>query len=206
MQFAGLLVTGLLLTSLLSSACGGPKASPVPGGSDARSVDEAPQSRFTDIAAESGLRFTHANGMTGRRSFVEMMGSGGGWLDYDNDGDLDAYLVQGAPVGEGATPAVPPGGRLFRNDAERQADGSLAPHFSDVTEASGIRSLAYGMGLATGDYDNDGWTDLYLTHWGANQLYRNRGGGAARNRNVRRANNSPLPRWPKTEARRNCPQ
>ncbi len=99
MQFAGLLVTGLLLTSLLSSACGGPKASPVPGGSDARSVDEAPQSRFTDIAAESGLRFTHANGMTGRRSFVEMMGSGGGWLDYDNDGDLDAYLVQGAPVG-----------------------------------------------------------------------------------------------------------
>ncbi|MBK7782181.1 MAG: CRTAC1 family protein [Ardenticatenia bacterium] len=178
MRFAGLLVTGLLLTSLLSSACGGPKASPVPGGSDARSVDEAPQARFTDIAAESGLRFTHANGMTGRRSFVEMMGSGGGWLDYDNDGDLDAYLVQGAPVGEGATSAVPPGGRLFRNDAERQADGSLAPHFSDVTEASGIRSLAYGMGLATGDYDNDGWTDLYLTHWGANQLYRNRGDGS----------------------------
>ena len=175
----------ILLVGLLLAGCAG-RAAPSDeagssGGSTNGSTDGPPTVRFTDIAAEAGLRFTHANGMTGRRSFVEMMGSGGGWLDYDNDGDLDAYLVQGAPVGEGAASSAAEGGRrggrLFRNDAERGSDGALRPRFTDVTEASGIRSLAYGMGLAAGDYDNDGWTDLYLTHWGANQLYRNRGDG-----------------------------
>lgn len=170
---------GLALFACLAAACGGPAAPSATEPPTADPAADAPSTvRFTDIAAEAGLRFVHVNGMAGQRSFVEMMGSGGGWLDYDNDGDLDAYLVQGAPVGDGGTPAVPPGGRLFRNDGERQPDGSLTPRFTDVTEASGIRSLAYGMGLATGDYDNDGWTDLYLTHWGANQLYRNRGDGS----------------------------
>jgi hypothetical protein len=183
-----------LLAALLVAACGGSVARSGPSDPGAQALTAAPPP-FTDIAAEAGLLFTHANGMTGRRLIVEIMGSGGGWLDYDNDGDLDAYLVQGAPVAEGAKPAVPPGGRLFRNDGRRLADGSLEPRFTDVTEAAGIRSLANGMGLAVGDYDNDGWTDLYLTHWGPNQLYRNRGDGSFEDVTARAGAGLDDPRW-----------
>jgi len=78
-------------------------------------------------------------------------------LDYDNDGDLDVFLVQSQG-----------GGKLYRNDLEK---GSL--HFTDVTETSGIRSAGYGMGVAAADVDNDGCVDLYLTYFGRNQLWRN---------------------------------
>ena len=136
---------------------------------------------FVDRAAESGLDFVHANGMTGSFYQPEMMGPGVGFLDYDNDGDLDVYFVQGGRLGDGEEllappPDQPPGDRLFRNDlGTGPGEGRLA--FTDVTAESGIASRGYGMGVAAGDYDNDGWIDIYTTRFGPNQMFRNRGDG-----------------------------
>ncbi len=138
---------------------------------------------FTDRAAELGLDFAHVNGMSGKFYFSEIVGPGGALFDYDNDGDLDVYLVQGHMLGRDQRgDRSPPSGatgqhrdRLFRNDLD---DGSQSLRFTEVTEESGIRASGYGMGVASGDYDNDGWIDLYVTNFGANQLWRNQGGGA----------------------------
>ena len=120
--------------------------------------------------------------MTGRHYLLEVMGGGAALFDYDGDGDLDLYVVQGALLDDGRAPLVEPpepaGDRLFRNDSTVAAAG-WQPRFVDVTEASDIRAQGYGMGVATGDFDNDGRVDLYVTHWGANQLLRNEGGAFA---------------------------
>ncbi len=126
---------------------------------------------FTDRAAERGLVFTYKTGQTGELFFPEIMGGGAALFDYDNDGDLDAFIVQGHPLKPGSPDPGPAAwGRLFRNDLP-------ARRFVDVTEASGIRATGYGMGAATGDFDNDGRTDLYLANFGSNQLWRNNGDG-----------------------------
>src|SRR6516165_9606954 len=129
-----------------------------------RQLDDSTLTRdwFTDESRNTGLTFVHANGMSGRFYFHEMMGSGAALFDYDNDGDLDVLLVQGT----GAA-------KLYRNDLVVGADGSRRLAFTDVTAASGIRTTGYGMGVATGDFDNDGCIDLYLTGFGRNQLFRN---------------------------------
>ncbi len=138
---------------------------------------------FRDGTAESGLDFHHFNGMSGKLYFAEVVGSGGALFDADNDGDLDLYLVQGHMLGPyGVDKAlIPPNGpladRLYRNDVELRSDGRRVVTFTDVTEASGLDARGYGMGVAAGDYDGDGWVDLYVTNLGANQLWRNRGGG-----------------------------
>ncbi len=140
---------------------------------------------FIDAGAEAGLDFVHFNGMSGQYFFVEMTGQGGALFDYDNDGDLDLYLVQGSMLGPGKTldDALfpprdrPPRDRLYRNDLQIDPDGSRSLRFVDVTEASGIRLEGYGMGVAAADYDNDGWVDLYVTHYGGNRLLRNLGDG-----------------------------
>ena len=107
-----------------------------------------------------GLSFTHFNGMSGEFYFPEMTGQGGALFDFDNDGDLDVYLVQGAMLGPGKTladalfPPVSPGpigDRLFRNDLLRGGDGHPTPHFVDVTERSRLSAVGYGMGVTTGD-------------------------------------------------------
>ncbi|MXW34932.1 MAG: VCBS repeat-containing protein, partial [Chloroflexi bacterium] len=119
---------------------------------------------FEDRAAETGLDFVHFNGMSGSFYQPEMMGPGAGLLDYDNDGDLDVYLVQGELLGSG-TPMVPlpegqpPGDRLYRNDLEVRPDGTRTLRFTDVTAESGLPAGGYGMGVAAGDYDNDGGVD-----------------------------------------------
>ena len=111
------------------------------------------------------------------------MGSGAALIDYDNDGDLDVFLIQGSPTGPQGTPLVPvpagwkPGNRLFRNNLRET--GKLA--FTDVTEASGLGAADKGMGVAAGDYDNDGYTDLYVTNYGHNVLYHNNGNGTFTN-------------------------
>ncbi len=134
---------------------------------------------FTDLAQQTGLDFVHVNGMSGERYFPEVMPPGVGLLDFDNDGDLDVYFVQGQILGgktADQTLVSPPGplqGRLFRNDLRLNADGTRTLRFVDVTAQSGIRATAYGMGVAAGDIDNDGWVDLYLTNFGSNQMYRN---------------------------------
>lgn len=135
---------------------------------------------FVDATTRSGLEFQHFNGMSGELYFPEMMGGGVALFDYDGDGDLDVYLVQGhmlggKPVAEATFPPahpIPLIDRLYRNDLE---DGRVT--FTDVTESAGIRAEGYGMGVAAGDYDNDGHVDLYVTNFGANELWRNRGDG-----------------------------
>jgi hypothetical protein len=139
---------------------------------------------FVDVAASAGIEFTHFNGMTGNFTIAEITGQGTGLVDFDNDGDLDVYLVQGRLLGNSMSEAVfpwrgaePPRDRLYRNDVSIGSDGSRRLRFTDVTAASGIDGTGYGMGVATGDYDNDGDVDLYITNLGSNQLYRNRGDG-----------------------------
>jgi hypothetical protein len=133
---------------------------------------------FVDRAADWGLTFRYDNGATGQLYYPEIVGGGAALFDYDNDGDLDVFFVQGTVLEPGKAgahpvhPIVPPGGRLFRNDFE---DGKR--RFVDVTEASGIKASGYGMGAAAGDYDNDGRIDLYLLNFGSNQLWHNEGNG-----------------------------
>jgi hypothetical protein len=134
---------------------------------------------FSDVTAEVGIDFVYDNGMSGKLYFVEMMGGGGAMFDYDNDGDLDLYMVQGHfldPAWPGPD-ASTPRDRLYRNDLGIRPDGVRVSHFTDVTEASGLQAAGYGMGVTTGDYNNDGWVDLYVLNWGDNQLWRNNGDG-----------------------------
>ncbi len=132
---------------------------------------------FREIAAEVGLNFRHFNGATGQRYMPEIMGAGVALFDYDNDGDLDVYLIQGSTLEENKNPHLPPGwkpgNRLFRN--ELSETGKL--RFTDVTERAGVGLAGYGMGVAVGDYDNDGFQDLYVTNFGHNVLYHNNGDG-----------------------------
>ena len=134
---------------------------------------------FEDAAHQTGLDFWQFSGATGDFLLPELMGSGAALIDYDNDGDLDVFLIQGSPTYPQATPLVPipagwkPGNRLFRNNLRET--GKLS--FTDVTESSGLGLAAKGMGVAAGDYDNDGYTDLYVTNYGHNVLYHNNGNG-----------------------------
>jgi len=138
---------------------------------------------FVESAAAAGLAFTHVNGATGRYYLPEVMGAGVALLDYDNDGDLDVFLVQGGalPADGAATAGRANSGpltcRLFRNDLASAADGRRTPHFTDVTEAAGVGLRGYGMGVAVGDYDNDGYPDLFVTSFGSTTLLHNNGDG-----------------------------
>ena len=141
---------------------------------------------FDEVAEKVGLNFRHYNGMTGKFFLPEIMGAGAALFDYDNDGDLDVFLVQGNVLEPGSKPnetlfpwrgAESPRGRLFRNDLEVAKDGSRKLHFVDVTQKSGIVATGYGMGAAVGDINNDGRPDLYLTNLGPNQMYLNKGDG-----------------------------
>ncbi|MBI4603191.1 MAG: VCBS repeat-containing protein, partial [Planctomycetes bacterium] len=123
--------------------------------------------RFTDATGAAGIAFVHENGARGRRHLPETTVGGAGWIDYDGDELFDLYLVnanlRSDRGGEGDTPS-----RLYRN----LGDG----RFRDVTEEAGAGDRGYGAGLAVGDCDNDGRSDLYVTHVGPNALHRNDGG------------------------------
>lgn len=127
-----------------------------------------PSVTFTDVTKESGVTFHYEDGRSYKKYFVETLGSGVALFDYDNDNDVDIYLVSGTDLD--ASNTVPDAmNRLYRNDG--------TGHFADVTEASGVGHRGYGVGVCVGDYDNDGWLDLYVTNFGANVLYRNNGDG-----------------------------
>ena len=139
---------------------------------------------FRDVAAAAGLSFVHVNGASDEKFFPEIMGSGGLFFDFDNDGWLDVFLVDG---GSYADPAVARRARhrLYRN----RRNGT----FEDVTARSNIQHPDYGMGACAGDFDNDGLTDLYITNVGPNALYRNAGGG--RFAEVPKAGGADWPLW-----------
>src|SRR6266404_762043 len=141
---------------------------------------------FKEVAQQTGLKFQHYNGMTGKFYLPEITGSGAALFDFDNDGDLDVFLVQGNVFEPNSKPentqfpwrqTEPPRGRLFRNDLVIGKDGTHTLHFTDVTEESGIVASGYGMGVAVGDINNDGWPDLYVTNLGSNRMYLNKGNG-----------------------------
>jgi hypothetical protein len=167
---------------------------------DSPSPPALPHDWFVDRALDAGLDVVHFNGMSGAMFFPEVMAPGAGVLDFDNDGDLDLFLPQGQVLGRGRTlsdalfpPKQPPKARLFRNDLEVNPDGSRKLRFTDVTDASGIAADGYGMGVAAGDFDNNGWIDLYVTNFGRNQLFRNNGNGTFTD--VSKASGTDDPGW-----------
>jgi len=138
---------------------------------------QAPQTPlFTDVTSAAGIRFRHQASHTSQKYLIETMGAGVAWLDYDGDGNLDLFFVNGASLGDPMAARRVPSksdprfwNRLYRNTGHGT--------FEDVTERAGVRGDFYGMGVAVGDYDNDGRPDLYVTGFGRNQLYHNEGNG-----------------------------
>jgi hypothetical protein len=129
----------------------------------------APIIRFDEIAARSGLSFTTAASPTPNKNQVETMVAGVALLDYDGDGYLDVYLANGAAIPSLKKESPAYWNRLFHNNH----DGT----FTDVTEKAGVAGAGYGMGVAVGDYDNDGWPDLFVANVTVNQLFHNNGDG-----------------------------
>ena len=149
---------------------------------------------FVDKTADAGLDFTHINGATGELLLPEVIGSGGAVFDYDNDGDLDVFAVQGStlrPSASGSGHGPPSRSRLYRND--RGVNGDMRLRFTDVTERSGFVAAGYGMGAAAGDFDNDGWIDLYVTFLGSSRMFRNNGDGTFTDVTVR--TRTDVPAW-----------
>ncbi|MGH9402353.1 MAG: CRTAC1 family protein [Terriglobia bacterium] len=124
--------------------------------------------QFIDITSPAGIHFQHTNAATGRKYLVETMGPGCAFFDYDNDGYLDLYFVNGGLL-PGFHATSRPGNVLYRNNR----DGT----FTDVTRQAGVEGYGYGMGVTVGDYNNDGFADLFITCYGSSILYRNNGDG-----------------------------
>ncbi|MCI0485074.1 MAG: VCBS repeat-containing protein [Blastocatellia bacterium] len=158
-------VLRISLAAVLAICCLSCGSETQPAARDANSA--AKDVWFEEVALASGVDFEHIRARKVRYWFPEIMSGGGAWLDYDGDGALDLYLVQGGELD--ATGPSRAGNRLFRN----KRDGT----FQDVTESAGVGDKSYGMGCAVGDYDSDGDEDIYVTNVGPNVLYRNEGNG-----------------------------
>jgi hypothetical protein len=143
-----------------------------------QSPNSAPvvQPRFSDVTSALGIHFQHFASHTSKKYLLETMGSGVALFDYDNDGRLDIFAVNGAPLAD-PTPkgSIPQktGPEHWNRLFHQKPDGT----FEDVTEKAGLQGVGYGMGVAVGDYDNDGYEDLYVTGYGGNKLYHNKGDG-----------------------------
>ena len=139
----------------------------------------APEVQFTDVTQAFGIDFQHENSATSNKYLIETMGGGVALLDYDNDGRLDIFFTNGAKIDDPMPSGKMPdkSDRKFWNRLYHQnADGT----FTDVTEKAGLTGAQqnyYAMGVAVGDYDNDGFEDIYVTGYGGNTLYHNNGNG-----------------------------
>jgi len=132
--------------------------------------------KFSDITDRTGLKFQYLASHTTKKYLPETMGAGVALFDYDNDGRLDLFLVNGAPIDDPTPKGTIPrktGPEYWNRLYHQRADGT----FEDVTERAGLHGVGYGMGVAVGDYDNDGFEDLYVTAYGGNRLYHNNGDG-----------------------------
>ena len=162
-----------VLTLLLAHAAhlhaqGPPAPAPAP--------PDADHAAFTDDAAKDGIPFKHNAYHTPTKYLLETMGSGVAVFDYDNDGLLDIFFANGAPI-----PNPAPKGTIPRKaspaDSDRLYHQKKDGTFEDVTTAAGLQGNGYSLGTAVGDYDNDGFEDLYVTGYGGNHLYHNNGNG-----------------------------
>lgn len=163
MWFCRVVIYGLFLLSFASFAQSAPQPAPVPG-------------KFVEVTDAVGVHFQHQAPHTSKKYLIETMGSGVALFDYDNDGRLDLFLVNGAPFTDPTPKGTIPqktGPECWNRLYHQKADGT----FEDVTEKAGLQGVGYGMGVAVGDYDNDGREDLYVTAYGGNKLYHNNGDG-----------------------------
>jgi len=149
----------------------GPKASKAERApsNDATNNNSLTLDQFVEVAAQAGIHFTLTSGGLEKRYIIEAKGGGGiAWIDYDNDGFPDLFLVNGSTYEQWRN-RTSPRLALFHNNG----DGT----FTDVSEGSGLDHTGWGMGVCVGDYDNDGYDDLYVTYYGGNVLYHNNGNG-----------------------------
>ena len=123
---------------------------------------------FNDVTKETGITFIHTDGGSGQRYIMETVSAGLALFDYDGDGYTDIYFLNGSPL-KGANDNDIPRNKLYRNEGGWR--------FKDVTEKAGVGDKGYGLGVAVGDYDNDGDQDIYLNNYGPNVLYRNNSNG-----------------------------
>src|SRR5229473_1992742 len=144
--------------------------------SDQPAASSKGPAKFIEVASALGINFEYVASHTSRKYLIETMGSGVALFDYDNDGRLDIFVVNGAPLSDPTPKGTIPQktrpehwNRLYH----QKPDGT----FKDVTEKAGLQGTGYGMGVAVGDYDNDGYEDLYVTAYGNNKLYHNNGNG-----------------------------
>jgi enediyne biosynthesis protein E4 len=131
---------------------------------------------FVEVTEQDGVHFRHQAPHTAKKYLIETMGSGVALFDYDNDGRLDIFFVNGASHGDPTPKGTIPkktGTEYWNRLYHQKPDGT----FEDVTEKAGLAGVGYGMGAAVGDYDNDGYEDLYVTAYGGNRLYHNNGNG-----------------------------
>lgn len=124
--------------------------------------------QLSDVTDQTGIAFQHTDGSSGKRYIIEAMSAGLALFDYDRDGDIDIYFLNGAPL-LGTKVDTPPANALYRNEGDWR--------FTDVTDEAGVGDLGFGLGVTVGDYDNDGDADLYLNNQGPNVLYRNNADG-----------------------------
>jgi len=131
---------------------------------------EIPEAKFTDITTAAGIQFRHNNGAYGDKLLPETMGGGVAFLDYDNDGRQDLLFINSTDWPWKTAPAKPqPTMALYHNEGDGR--------FRDATAGSGLDVSFYGMGVAVGDYDNDGFVDVFITAVGPNHLFHNNGNG-----------------------------
>jgi hypothetical protein len=164
------LLSGAFLFVLLMGVVAARQSGPTPDS------QKAFPGKFVDIAPALGIHFNYLSSHTPKHYLPETMGPGVALFDYDNDGRLDIFLVNGAPLQDPTPKGFIPqktGPTYWNRLYHQKHDGT----FEDVTQKAGLQGVGYGMGVAVGDYDNDGFEDLYVTAYGGNKLYHNNGDG-----------------------------